>query len=89
MSVSRVAYFVCLGAGIGQAGYVVVLDSVSSGAVARLTRPGAQRSNPRPGPSLLVLLARASRWTRLHLKTRIATVASLEEAATVAKSLGV
>ena len=89
VSVSRVAYFVCLGAGIGQAGYVVLLDSVSSGAVARLTRPGAQRSNPQPGPSLLVLLARASRWTRLHLKTRIATVASLEEAATVAKSLGV
>ena len=88
VSVADVAYFVCLGQGVGQAGYVVVPDRASSGAVARVAQPKAQKSNTEPGPSLAIRLARASRWSSLRLETTIATVASLDDAPAVARSLG-
>jgi hypothetical protein len=46
-----------------------------------LIQPSEQSSNPRPGPSLSIRLARPSRWSHLSLDVSIALARDTAEAA--------
>ena len=85
VSLARVAYFQVVSE---HSGYVIVPRSRPAGAVARVLHPARQSSNPDPGPTLAVELARnSSSWRSLGLAVRMAP-ADESVAAEVAGSLG-
>jgi hypothetical protein len=55
-----------------------------AGAFAFVLRVKRQNSNPRPGPSIVVRLAPASRWGQATFGMTIAPARTLEEAAAIA-----
>ena len=57
-----------------RSGYIVLPLPRSSAATVRLVHPRPQSSAPRPGPTLAVGLAPTSRFHRLALGVRLATV---------------
>jgi hypothetical protein len=81
-----VDYFVLM-SGLAQAGYVVVPVRASSGARTSVVQPKAAPYNPRPGLSLVFLLASASSWRRLSLVVQLATIQSADDAPTVVARL--
>ena len=87
LALSRVAYFVLLG-GADEGGYVLLPTSGGRGAQARVVQPAAISSNPEPGPSLSVALARVSKWRRLALEVAIAPIATASDAPAAARRLG-
>src|SRR4051794_2549857 len=85
VSLARVAYFQVVSE---HSGYVIVPRSRPAGAVARVLHPAGQSSDPDPGPTLAVELARnSSSWRSLGLAVRMAP-ADESAAAEVAASLG-
>ena len=68
-------------------GYVMVPRQRPPGAVVRLMHPRPQSSDPRPGPTLVVELARTTRFNRRGFAVRLATVARSEDPAPVASRL--
>jgi hypothetical protein len=68
-------------------GYVIVPRTRPAGAVARIVRPARQSSDPDPGPTLVVELARKSTFRSAGLAVRLAPAAE-SAAADVAASLG-
>jgi hypothetical protein len=54
-----------------ESGYQVFPGSFPAGAIAYLLTPTSQTSNPRPGPSVALRLAPASRWRELSLALTI------------------
>jgi hypothetical protein len=52
-------------------GYLIVLLTRPAGAVARIARPARQSSEPAPGPSLSIALARRSRFHRVRFGVRM------------------
>ena len=69
-------------------GYVVVPASRPAGAAVHVMRPGAQSSDPKPGPTLAIQIARAQRFNRASLSARIMPVHNEQEAAAAAARLG-
>lgn len=82
----QVDHFFCRSIEPG-AGYVVVVRKRPAGAIARITRPPAQDSNPKPGPSLTIRLASARSWKRLGLDAVIAPAADSAAASAAAARL--
>jgi hypothetical protein len=80
-----VRYFVLLGT---EGGYVLVPSEWPPDAVARITAPAAQASNPRPGASLAVRIAGKARWRRLGFSATLAPARDWNHAIEVAKGLG-
>jgi hypothetical protein len=64
-----------------EGGYVVLPRAFSAGAQVGVIQPSDQASNPRPGPSLSIRLARPSRWAHLSLDVSIALARDVKEAA--------
>jgi hypothetical protein len=84
VSLARVDYFQVVSE---HSGYVIVPRSRPAGAVARVLRPSRQSSDPDPGPTLAVELARkSSSFRSVGFAVRIAT-ADESSAAQVAASL--
>ena len=71
-----------------RAGYVVVPVSRPAGAAVHTLRVASQSSDPRPGPSLAVQIARSSRFSRVTFAARIMPVHDAQEAAAAAARLG-
>jgi hypothetical protein len=70
-----------------RSGYVVVPKSRPSGAGVHILRPSAQSSDPKPGPTAAIQIARASRFNRAGLAVRITPVHNEQEAAAAAARL--
>jgi hypothetical protein len=70
-----------------RSGYVVVPQSRPAGAGVHLIHPSAQSSDPKPGPTAAIQIARALRFNRAALAVRIAPVHDEREAATAAARL--
>ena len=51
-------------------------------------RPAAQSSDPKPGPTLAIQIARAQRFNRASLSVRLMPVHDEQEAAAAAARLG-
>jgi len=83
VSLDRVAYFQVVSE---QGGYVIVPRSRPAGAVARVVGTARQSSDPDPGPTLAIELARRSTFRSVGLAVRVAT-ADESAAADVAASL--
>src|SRR3954451_15915914 len=83
VSLDRVAYFQVVSE---QGGYVIVPRSRPAGAVARVVGTARQSSDPDPGPTLAIELARRSTLRAVGLAVRVAT-ADESAAADVAASL--
>jgi hypothetical protein len=81
---SRIAY---LWVRSEHSGYVVVPKSRPAGAGVHILRPSAQSSDPKPGPTAAIQIARASRFNRAALAVRITPVHNEQEAATAAARL--
>jgi hypothetical protein len=64
-----------------EGGYVVLPRAFSFAPTVGVISPREQASNPRPGPSLSIRLARASRWAHLSLDVSIALARDAAEAA--------
>jgi hypothetical protein len=86
VDLATVAYFYVDGGG-RESGYVAVPRSVPPAAFAFHVRPGKQGSNPRPGPSIAVRLAEASRWGEVTFGVAIAPARTADEAAALAAQL--
>ena len=71
------------------AGYVVVPRSAPSGASVHTITAAAQTSDPRPGPTAAIQLARAARFSRAALTVRLMPVHNEQEAADAAARLNV
>jgi hypothetical protein len=71
-----------------EGGYVVFPSAVPAGALAFVLQPSKQSSNPRPGPSLTVRIASASRWRSASLGVTIAPARTAADAATIVAQLG-
>jgi hypothetical protein len=71
-----------------RSGYVVVPQSRPAGAGVHVIRPSTQSSNPKPGPTAAIQIARAQRFNRAALAVRITPVHDEQEAATAAARLG-
>jgi hypothetical protein len=69
------------------AGYVVVPASRPAGAGVHVLRPAAQSSDPKPGPTLAIQIARAQRFGRAGLSVRLMPVHDEQEAAAAAARL--
>ncbi len=69
------------------AGYVVVPKSFAAGSGVHVMHAAAQSSDPRPGPTAAIQIARASRFSRAALTVRIMPVHDEQEAATAAARL--
>ena len=80
VDLAAVRYFFIDG---GDGGYVVLVRSFPAGSVARLIFPSEQSSNPRPGPSLSLRMAPATRWTELSMRISMAPARTAEQAAAV------
>jgi hypothetical protein len=65
----------------GEGGYVVLPRGFSATPQVGLIQPSGQSSNPRPGPSLSIRLARPSRWSHLFLDVSLALARDAAEAA--------
>jgi hypothetical protein len=85
VSLARVAYLQIVSE---HSGYVIVPRSRPAGAVARVLHPSRQSSDPDPGPTLAVELARSSTFRSAGLAVRLAP-ADESAAAQVVASLGV
>jgi hypothetical protein len=70
-----------------RSGYVVVPKSRPAGAGVHILRPSAQSSDPKPGPTAAIQIARASRFNRAGLAVRITPVHNEQEAAAAAARL--
>ena len=70
-----------------EGGYVVLPRTFSLSPQVGVINPRKQASNPRPGPSLSIRLARASRWAHLSLDVSIALARDPAEAAAAAARL--
>ena len=70
-----------------RSGYVVVPASRPAGAGVHIMRPAAQSSDPRPGPTAAIQIARAARFNRATLSVRLMPVHSEQEAAAAAARL--
>ena len=70
-----------------RSGYVVVPASRPRGATVHTLRTSPQSSDPRPGPTLAIQLARASRFRRAALTVRLMPVHDEQEAAAAATRL--
>jgi hypothetical protein len=68
-------------------GYVVVPASRPAGAGVHVMRPSAQSSDPKPGPTLAVQIARNARFSRAALSVRLMPVHDEQQAATAAARL--
>ncbi len=64
-----------------RSGYVVVPASRPAGAGVHTLRVSAQSSDPRPGPTLAIQIARAKRFSRAALAVRLMPVHNEQEAA--------
>ncbi len=84
MPLSAVAYFWVRSE---RSGYVVVPASRPRGATVHTLRTSPQSSDPRPGPTLAIQLARASRFRRTALTVRLMPVHNEQEAAAAAARL--
>jgi hypothetical protein len=84
VSLARVAYFQIVSE---HSGYVIVPRTRPASAVARIVQPSRQSSDPDPGPTLVVELARRSTFRSAGLAVRLAP-ADESAAADVAASLG-
>ncbi|HWK27781.1 MAG TPA: hypothetical protein VNS09_14545 [Solirubrobacter sp.] len=71
-----------------RSGYVVVPVTRPRGASVHVLRAAAQTSDPRPGPTLAVQIARSSRFARATFAARIMPVHNEQEAAAAAARLG-
>jgi hypothetical protein len=78
IELSVVDYFFIDGS---EAGYVVLPRAFSAVPTVGVIQPSEQSSNPRPGPSLSIRLARPSRWSHLSLDVSIALARDPAEAA--------
>jgi hypothetical protein len=87
VELASVRYFYVDGGGT-ESGYVAIPHDAPPGAFAFVRRPSRQNSNPRPGPSIAVRLARPSRWAALSFGLTIAPARTVEEAAAIATRLG-
>jgi hypothetical protein len=70
-----------------EGGYVVLPRAFSLSPQVGVINPRKQASNPRPGPSLSIRLARASRWAHLSLDVSIALARDAAEADSVVARL--
>jgi hypothetical protein len=70
-----------------RSGYVVVPVSRPRGATVHTLRTSPQSSDPRPGPTAAIQLARASRFSRTALTVRLMPVQNEAEAAAAAARL--
>jgi hypothetical protein len=70
-----------------RSGYVVVPASRPAGAGVHVMRPSAQSSDPKPGPTLAVQIARNARFSRAALSVRLMPVHDEQQAATAAARL--
>jgi hypothetical protein len=68
-------------------GYVVVPASRPAGAGVHIMRPSAQSSQPKPGPTLAVQIARNERFNRAALAVRLMPVHNDQEATAAAARL--
>jgi hypothetical protein len=84
ISLSSVAY---LWVRSERSGYVVVPASRPAGAAVHTLHATAQSSNPRPGPTLAIQIARAARFSRAALSVRLMPVHDEQEAAAAAARL--
>ena len=70
-----------------RSGYVVVPQSRPAGAGVHVIRPSAQSSDPKPGPTAAIQIARAARFNRATLAARLMPVHDAQEAAAAAPRL--
>ena len=70
-----------------RSGYVVVPASRPSGAGVHTLRVSPQSSDPRPGPTLAIQIAREKRFNRAALAVRLMPVHDEQEAAAAAARL--
>jgi hypothetical protein len=70
-----------------RSGYVVVPASRPAGAGVHVIRPSAQSSNPKPGPTAAIQIARAKTFNRAALAVRITPVHDEQEATAAAARL--
>ena len=70
-----------------RSGYVVVPASRPAGAGVHALRVSAQSSDPRPGPTLAIQIARAQRFSRAALSVRLMPVHDEQEATAAAARL--
>jgi hypothetical protein len=70
-----------------EGGYVVLPRAFSAAPTVAVIQPSEQSSNPRPGPSLSIRLARPSRWNHLSLDVSIALARDAAAAAAVFERL--
>jgi hypothetical protein len=70
-----------------EGGYVVLPRAFSLAPQVGVINPRKQASNPRPGPSLSIRLARASRWAHLSLDVSIALARDAADAAAVVATM--
>jgi hypothetical protein len=70
-----------------EGGYVVLPTAVPAGALAYVLQPSKQSSNPRPGPSLTVRIAPASRWRSASFGVTIAPARTAADAAAIVAQL--
>jgi hypothetical protein len=70
-----------------EGGYVVLPRAFSAASQVGVIEPAKQSSNPRPGPSLSIRLARPSRWSHLSLSATIALARDEAEAAALFERL--
>jgi hypothetical protein len=68
-------------------GYVVVPASRPAGAGVHIMRPAAQSSDPKPGPTAAIQIARNARFNRTSVAVRIMPVHSEQEATAAAARL--
>ena len=70
-----------------RSGYVVVPTSRPAGAGVHVIRPSAQSSEPKPGPTAAIQIARAQKFARAGLAVRLMPVHDEQEAAAAAARL--
>jgi hypothetical protein len=70
-----------------RSGYVVVPRSRPAGAGVHVIRPSAQSSDPKPGPTAAIQIARAATFNRAALAVRLTPVHDAQEAAAAAARL--
>jgi hypothetical protein len=70
-----------------RAGYVVVPTSRPAGAGVHVIRPSAQSSEPKPGPTAAIQIARAQKFSRAALAVRLTPVHDEQQAAAAAARL--
>ena len=82
---SDVRYFFIDGS---EGGYILIPRAFPPTATAHVIRPSEQSSNPRPGPSVSVRLARGTEWRDVSMRVVMAPAQTAAEAALLAPHLG-